>query len=164
MALPSPVLLGVYHHTLLLGSAVQLHLGWAGRCLWTLEGARWRHQLHTYIFSTSFSFWTKPLSFGMNAVHLQWYLRVRLLSLYGNWKITTIGKEFRCSIEIFFNIYPLPLSLVKSKWWEREKRMQSSGWKTSHQEVRKLKRSVIIMGFPKQHELGIIPEPEYFML
>lgn len=42
--------------------------------------------------------------------------------------------------------------------------MQSSGWKTSHQEVRKLKRSVIIMGFPKQHELGIIPEPEYFML
>jgi len=37
--------------------------------------------------------------------------------------------------------------------------MQSSDWKMSHQEVRKLKRSIIIMGFPKQRELG-----NHFML
>lgn len=30
-----------------------------------------------------------------------------LLKICGNWKITTIGKELGCSVEIFFNTYPL---------------------------------------------------------
>lgn len=71
-------------HTPLQGLQSSFQLRQPDRCLWTLEGGRMEEldaQIH---FSTSFSFWTNPLSFGMNVMHLQWYLRVRLLKLCGN--------------------------------------------------------------------------------
>lgn len=149
MTLPSPILRGVYHLTLL---SWECGPASTGRCLQALEGARMEAlaaQIHFF-----------HLIFILNKSLKVWHV----LKMCGKGKITNIVKEFRCSIEIFFNIYHLLLSLVVIKWWEREKRMQSSGWKMSHQEVRKLKRSVIMMGFPKQHELGVIPQPKHFML
>lgn len=143
----SPGLPGVYHLTLLSQECSSFTWDrWQSACeLW--RGQNGVNTCTDADFPTSFSFWTNLLSLGMHVVYLQWYLRVRLFEW--KWKVTTIGKAFWCCIEI--NISLLSFSLVTTKWWEREKRLQSSGWKRIHEEIRKFKRSVIIiiMGFPK---------------
>lgn len=61
---------------------MQLQLGWAGSCLQTFQGARMEAlaaQIHFF-----------HLIFILNKTLEVWLV----LKMYGNWKITTIGKEF----------------------------------------------------------------------
>lgn len=62
-------------HTL--GSIVQLPLKWADRCLWILEGARKK------AFGCTDAFFPPHFHSEQISLHLQWYLRVRLLKPRG---------------------------------------------------------------------------------